>query len=333
MKNLLILGVVLGGLSSVSGRQVIDNNIVQVKENHTRAIDLMGVGLVSTNGGNLNVRSKPTTTGSVLAKLANKTYVEVKEAEGSWYKVSYDLNKTGYVSKSYINLVSKDVRYVTASALNVRSSRSTSSSVLAQLYKSTYVGVISESNGWARIVFNGKKTGYVSSKYLSGSSTSVKYPKVSLSVVSFKQYDSRWASLKLGNSSTIFKKSGCTTTALAMTESVRLKKTITPLEYSKKMKYTSTGALYWPTSTYNVVTSSSSYLTKVYDRLKEGKPVVLGFKTKAGNQHYVTVTGYTGGASLVASGFLINDPGSSTRTKLSEIIASYPHFYKMVYAK
>ena len=61
--------------------------------------------------------------------------------------------------------------YVNCSALVVRSSASASSKKLGTLSQGAKVKVISSSNGWARISYNGK-TGYVSTKYLSKSSGS-----------------------------------------------------------------------------------------------------------------------------------------------------------------
>ncbi len=62
------------------------------------------------------------------------------------------------------------------------------------------------------------------------------------------------------------------------------------------------------------------------------KPFAVGMKKANGGQHWVLVTGFTGGNSLSASNFIINDP-ASTKTKLSDVIANYPYFYKIAYYK
>jgi len=59
--------------------------------------------------------------------------------------------------------------------------------------------------------------------------------------------------------------------------------------------------------------------------------VLLGCKNSYGSQHWVVVTGYTGGSTLTASGFTINDPGTSSRTTLSQFLSVYPSFYKILY--
>ncbi|MEG2246940.1 MAG: SH3 domain-containing protein, partial [Peptostreptococcaceae bacterium] len=56
-------------------------------------------------------------------------------------------------------------KVVTATSLNVRSGPSTNSSVIGSLKLNEKVEVISESNGWSKVKYNGKE-GYVSSTYL-----------------------------------------------------------------------------------------------------------------------------------------------------------------------
>ncbi|WP_434577867.1 5'-nucleotidase C-terminal domain-containing protein [Thermoanaerobacterium thermosaccharolyticum] len=58
-----------------------------------------------------------------------------------------------------------DYGIVTASALNVRAGASTSSKVIGVLHAGNIVNLISESNGWYQIDYNGK-TGYVYGKYV-----------------------------------------------------------------------------------------------------------------------------------------------------------------------
>ena len=115
-----------------------------------------------------------------------------------------------------------------------------------------------------------------------------------------------------------------------MIESYRSGTTITPDVMARKLRYSSSGDLYWP-SDYTVVTSSQSYLSGIYQKLKEGKPVLFGVKNSSGRQHWVVITGYSGGSTLTASGFMIHDPGSSYRTNLQQLLSVYPNFYKYFY--
>ncbi len=122
----------------------------------------------------LNFRSAPSTSASKLGSISKGTEVGVISENNGWAKISYN-GKIGYVSASYLANKSsnnntdnsiKSTKIVTASSLNFRSAPSTSASKLGSILKGTKVGVISESNGWTKINYNGK-IGYVSSAYLS----------------------------------------------------------------------------------------------------------------------------------------------------------------------
>ena len=117
----------------------------------------------------VNFRSGPSTSYSTIGSFNKGDKVEYLGDSGSWVKVKYD-SKTGYVYGSYVGDYVFTVKYVTASSLNVRSGAGTNYSVLGSLIKGSKVEVISESNGWSKIKYNGS-VGYVSSKYLTTSST------------------------------------------------------------------------------------------------------------------------------------------------------------------
>ena len=117
----------------------------------------------------VNFRSGPSTSYSSLGSFNKGDKVECLGTSGSWVKVKYN-NKTGYVYGSYVGNYATITQYVTATTLNVRSGAGTSYSVLGSLSKGTKVEVISTTNGWSKINYNGS-IGYVSSQYLSSSST------------------------------------------------------------------------------------------------------------------------------------------------------------------
>ena len=118
----------------------------------------------------VNFRSGPSTSYSSLGSFNKGDKVEYLRTSGSWVKVKYN-NKTGYVYGSYVGNYATITQYVTATTLNVRSGAGTSYSVLGSLSKGTKVEVISTTNGWSKISYNGS-TGYVSSQYLSDNTTS-----------------------------------------------------------------------------------------------------------------------------------------------------------------
>ena len=130
------------------------------------------------NTDSLNVRSGPSTSHSKIGTLSKGTKVSVISESNGWSKILYN-NKEAYVSSQYLSKISsgstgdntssntvKETKEVNTDSLNVRSGPSTSHSKIGTLSKGTKVGVISESNGWSKVLYNDKEA-YVSSQYLS----------------------------------------------------------------------------------------------------------------------------------------------------------------------
>lgn len=297
------------------------------------ATQIVSAGITNANGSRLNVRSSASTSSTVLKQIQDYSYVSIVRSTGNWYYAEYAENSFGYVHKDYISIKSTNSMQVNTGGanLNVRTGPSTSYSIFEKIVDKDYVIVLSSANGWARILFEGNKIGYVSTAYLSSvGSSSLAYPSKSLNVTSYKQYDSRWAYATIGNSGQTFKSIGCLTTGMAMVESYRRGAIITPLYMESISSYTQGGSMYWP-ARYSFVTSGSSYMSTAYSLLKQGKPVLIGAKNASGGQHWVVIYGYKGSSTLSSSGFLIHDPGSSSRTTLNQFFSSYPNFYKLAY--
>ena len=298
---------------------------------------LNSAGKVETAGGRLNIRKSPSASGAVIGSLENGTWLTLKGKSGSWYLAEYSKGKQAYVSESYIKTYPKSVDATVklkSGSLNVRSGASTSHKVIDSLRNGERVVVVKSNDTWCGIVYRGNKTGYVAKAYLERTQeeASASYGAIKLSVPSFKQTDSRWKSYPIGTQGGTIGTIGCTTTALAMTESFYQGYMITPPNMAKKLSYSASGSLYWP-STYSVNNVNADYLKEIYRILKAGKPVVFGMKKANGSQHWVTVYGYEGGDSLNAAKFLVNDPGSETRKTLSSVMDNYPVAYRIVYRK
>lgn len=290
-------------------------------------------GVVDTSGGKLNVRSLASVNSAVVATLSQGSYVTLIAKSGAWWKVEYAKGQYGYCHGDYITAVSGVPATIKtqSGSLNVRSGPGTSYSKTGSLAKGETVIALATVSGWSRILYHGTKTGYVSAQYLwGGTSGTSSYPAISLNVPSFKQTDSRWADMQIGQSGKTMGKIGCATTAIAMIESYRTGKTIYPDAMAKQLRYTATGSVYWPDN-FQAVTSASGYLENIYHLLKQGKPVLIGAKNTYGSQHWVVICGYTGGSTLTASGFTILDPGSNSRTNLQQFLNAYPTFYKYFY--
>ncbi len=284
-------------------------------------------GTVSTVSGRLNVRS--TAGGSILTSIDKGSYVSLLEESNGWYKLEYSAGKYGYSSADYITKLESSYGAkvkTTSGRLNVRANAH--GEIINALTSGTQVTVISESNGWSRIIFNGMNMGYVSSKYLV--KTESGYSAVSLSVPDYKQTDPRWASTKIGGTKYTINQIGCTTTALAMTESYRTGKSIYPDAMAKSLSYTSSGSLYWPNN-YSTTTDFDNYMERIYSLLKQGKPVIIGAKKANGSQHWVVVTGASAVTELTPTAFKINDPGAASRTNLGQFFTSFPYLHKIVW--
>lgn len=283
-------------------------------------------GRVKTTSGRLNVRKTSAADSAVLTGLKSGTHITLISAQNGRYKVEYANGKYGYCHPSYIEKqAGSKAMFVNATKLNVRKGAGTQYEVKTTLGFGTAVVVLKSNSQWSKILYDGTKTGYVAKQYLSAKKPV--YPKISLSVPSYKQYDSRWKNARIGTQGDTIGSSGCTTTALAMTESFRLKKTVDVLKMRSLLRYSSSGQLYWPENYVTSVSTQGSFLQDIYSVLKQNKPVIAAVKKKNGSQHWVVVTGFNGSA-LTPSAFTVNDPGSAGRKTLADLMADYPYAYK-----
>ena len=286
-------------------------------------------GMVNLSEGRLNIRSSPSTSAAIVSKLNAGTNITLISKNSDWWFVEYAKDSYGYCHSSYISAYGGTQRavYTHTGKLNVRSGPGVNNRLIDKLSSGEKLIVLSSDGYWSKILYHGTKIGYVYNTYLGPVKTTNSENKaVKLNVPSYKQYDSRWSGVKIGNRGETIGTIGCATTAIAMLESYRNNTVITPDAMRYKLSYTSSGSVYWP-SDYKAVTQSSNYLSGIYEQLKMGKPVLLGMKNSYGGQHWVVVTGFKGG-SISSVNFTINDPGSGSRTTLSQLTNSYPVFYK-----
>ena len=114
---------------------------------------------------NLNMRTGPGTTYSIIRVIPKGAAVTVLSISGGWARVSYG-GSTGYSSMTYLtsSVTSNDIR-ITTDELNLRSGPGTTYSIIAVMPKGSKVTVLSVSGSWARVIYNGK-TGYAHTGYL-----------------------------------------------------------------------------------------------------------------------------------------------------------------------
>ena len=179
-------------------------NWIKVKyKNDTGYVHKNYVTSLKTVTANVNFRKGPSTSYSRITTISKGNYVEVISTSGNWVKAKYN-GKTGYIHKNYVSGYSSSsgssqsggtTKYVNATVgLNVRTGPSTSYSKIGKLDYREKVTVLSTSNGWSKINYNGK-TGYVKSSYLqsskpasnssSSSSSSTSVSKSASAVISY----------------------------------------------------------------------------------------------------------------------------------------------------
>lgn len=154
---------------------------VQVVTEAPKAIfvgDYAGEVRVATKSTDLNMRDAPTTSAKIIGSIPKDTIVSYYYGgEGSWGIVYYN-GKFGYVNTSYISFDlypsgnygqyggSNSVAVVNASGgLNLRSSESTSASIVTLIPNGTEITVYSSYDGWSYVSY-GSNYGYVKSEYL-----------------------------------------------------------------------------------------------------------------------------------------------------------------------
>lgn len=292
-------------------------------------------GKVTTKEGNLNLRQSPSASSAIVGSVKKGSWLTIDKKEGNWYLVEYSKGKRAYASADYITNYTKTVEgevFLTSGVLNVRTGPGTSYAVKDRISDGQRILAVKSNSAWAGIVYDGNKTGYVAKAYLRRLTQQTDYPSVKLYVPSFKQYDSRWKNYPIGTQGDTIGTIGCLTTAIAMTESHAQGYEITPLQMAKKLSYSSSGSLYWPTD-YVRASATGNYLNRIYELLKSGKTVIFGAKKASGGQHWVTVYGYAGTGELSASDFLVHDPGSERRGTLQALLNDYPYPDRYVYKK
>lgn len=143
-----------------------------------------GAGTARVNTDSLNLRSGPATSFTVLKRMyQGETVKVVSGPSNGWYQVTSGAT-TGWASGTYLALgggsgtttpppasaptappAGGSTATVDADTLNLRSSPSTSSGIIARMPYGETVRIISTSNGWYQVDFRGR-TGWASGTYL-----------------------------------------------------------------------------------------------------------------------------------------------------------------------
>ena len=165
----------------------------------------------------INLRSGPGTTYSVIKVIGSGTTVTVTEATNSqWYKVKLSDGTQGYFSAQYLTITAGDINSVkpeendkedeedgntdddltgtgefvrTTTGLNLRKGPSTSTDVITVLNYGTVLEVIDrKTSGWIHVCTTGGTVGYVSAEYVTSYSASGTSASVSTTSATLAQY-------------------------------------------------------------------------------------------------------------------------------------------------
>ncbi len=257
-----------------------------------------------------------------------------------WVSLRYCTKKAPATTQPAAQYPTGNYAVASSSGSNVRNGAGSGYSKVGAATKGTtfYVSRVSGEWGYTSSIrcTNGTRSGWVSLKYCtrqnpvtSAPTTKPSGATVRLNVPMFKQTDSRWSKVYIGNRT--IGQIGCTTTCIAMVYSYKTGKTVYPNAVMKKLRYANND-LYW-SSISNVGLTSKAYncnmsnkiLSDIYSKLKAGKPVIIGALTASkGDQHWVVITGYTGTSttSFSTADFTINDPGYQGSKTLKAFLAN-----------
>ena len=134
------------------------------------SMDKVGTVIGVASNDYLNVRSSANTNSSSIGKMSNGETLVITGKDGEWYQINY-YGKVGYVYEKYAKITGDISFKRTTDNLNMRTGASTSHEIVTTIPKNTTVRVLSTSNGWSRIYYNGK-FGYCSNTYLESNTSS-----------------------------------------------------------------------------------------------------------------------------------------------------------------
>ncbi len=223
------------------------------------SIDADAAESAKVTATSLNVRATPSTSGAIVGKITKGNTVDIVDESKGWAKITYSgkeawissqyINKTQTNSTSTANSTSKSA-VVNASSLNVRSSASTSASIVTNLPRNSKVTVVKVSGSWSQVKTASGQTGWVASQYLQAGSASSAPAKDSGSTSS--------QSAVVNASSLNVRSSASTGASIVTSLSRNSKVTVVKVSGSWSQIKTASGQTGWVASQYLQAGSASS---------------------------------------------------------------------------
>ena len=123
------------------------------------------IGTVRTAGGNLNMRSGPSTGASIITTIPNGTIVQVTGESSGFYHIVFD-GRLGWVSRDFVNITPRSGIVVTQGGnLNMRSAPNTTSTVITTIPNGSTVNATDVTSNFYQITFGGR-TGFASRDFI-----------------------------------------------------------------------------------------------------------------------------------------------------------------------
>ena len=124
------------------------------------------VGVITAES--VNFRSGPSVDAGVLSSLTESEEVTVLQVVDGWCQARWN-GQDGYVSAEYVSVdgipLLDPKGMVTGNCVNLRSGPSTNDSILTMVNSGTMVDLVSLSDGWYAVKYNGL-SGYISADYV-----------------------------------------------------------------------------------------------------------------------------------------------------------------------
>ncbi len=177
----IISASIIGGINFADKPvYAVENNANKAKVESSTEIKSLKGQVVNVNT-NLNIRESAGTNSSIVGCLVNGERVTIKGKTGDWYNIDYN-GKPGYIYKDFVrefngDSPTKPVEKPSATSsskgevvnvstnLRMRSSASTSASIVGYLNSGDKFNIKEKSGEWYLIELNGK-TGYIHKDYV-----------------------------------------------------------------------------------------------------------------------------------------------------------------------
>ncbi|PGS48451.1 C40 family peptidase [Bacillus sp. AFS041924] len=150
----------------------------KLTESNSNTTQVVSSGNYVSTGNGVRIRSGAGTSYQILGSVNKNQKLNVISSANGWYKIKFN-GVTGYISATYVgkgtesnsnssNNTNQEVtsgNYITTGNVNLRSGAGTSYHILGVINKNQKLNVISSTNGWYKVKYNGL-TGYISASYV-----------------------------------------------------------------------------------------------------------------------------------------------------------------------